>query len=123
MIEPTAEQLSLFLKVVNDPANHPVYVHCAGGRHRTGVMTAVYRMHHDKWTAEQAFKEMKQYKFGADFLHPEFKRFAVRLSSRTSGGTCRACYRCHCQRAGSGTIAFANGVDLAADGRQNEGLL
>jgi tyrosine-protein phosphatase SIW14 len=73
--EPTAEQLSLFLKLVNDPANHPVYVHCAGGRHRTGVMTAVYRMHHDKWSAEQAFKEMKQYKFGADFLHPEFKRF------------------------------------------------
>ena len=25
--------------------------------------------------ADQAFKEMKQYKFGADFLHPEFKKF------------------------------------------------
>jgi protein tyrosine/serine phosphatase len=74
-VEPTAGQLSLFLKLVNDPANQPVYVHCAGGRHRTGVMTAVYRMHHDKWDAEQAFKEMKQFKFGADFLHPEFKRF------------------------------------------------
>lgn len=72
---PTKEQLVSFLKIVNDPANQPVYVHCAGGRHRTGVMTAVYRMHHDKWGAEQAFKEMKQYKFGADFLHPEFKQF------------------------------------------------
>ena len=72
---PTKEQLALFLKLVNDPANQPVYVHCAGGRHRTGVMTAVYRMHHDRWNGEQAFKEMKQYKFGADFLHPEFKRF------------------------------------------------
>jgi tyrosine-protein phosphatase SIW14 len=72
---PTREQLASFLKLVNDPANQPVYVHCAGGRHRTGVMTAVYRMHHDRWGAEQAFKEMKQYKFGADFLHPEFKQF------------------------------------------------
>ena len=72
---PTKEQLASFLKLVNDPANQPVYVHCAGGRHRTGVMTAVYRMTHDKWGAEQAFKEMKQYKFGADFLHPEFKQF------------------------------------------------
>ena len=72
---PTKEQLVSFLKIVNDPANQPVYVHCAGGRHRTGVMTAVYRMYHDKWGAEQAFKEMKQYKFGADFLHPEFKQF------------------------------------------------
>ena len=74
-VAPTKEQLASFLKLVNDPANQPVYVHCAGGRHRTGVMTAAYRMAHDKWTAEQAFKEMKQFKFGADFLHPEFKQF------------------------------------------------
>jgi tyrosine-protein phosphatase SIW14 len=44
---PTREELTLFLRLVNDPANQPVYVHCAGGRHRTGVMTAVYRMTHD----------------------------------------------------------------------------
>jgi tyrosine-protein phosphatase SIW14 len=72
---PTSEKLARFLQLVNDPANQPVYVHCAGGRHRTGVMTAVYRMTHDDWTADRAFREMKQYKFGADFLHPEFKRF------------------------------------------------
>jgi tyrosine-protein phosphatase SIW14 len=72
---PTEEQLNQFLKIVNDPASQPVYVHCVGGRHRTGVMTAVYRMTQEGWTADQAFKEMKQYKFGADFLHPEFKKF------------------------------------------------
>jgi protein tyrosine/serine phosphatase len=72
---PTTEKLASFLRLVNDPANQPVYVHCAGGRHRTGVMTAMYRMTHDGWTAERAFKEMKEYNFGADFLHPEFKRF------------------------------------------------
>ncbi len=38
-------------------------------------MTAVYRMTQDGWSADQAFKEMKQYKYGADFLHPEFKKF------------------------------------------------
>jgi protein tyrosine/serine phosphatase len=74
-VPPTAEQLSEFLAAANDPARQPVYVHCVGGKHRTGVMTAVYRMTHDAWSAEQAFKEMKQYKFGADFLHAEFKRF------------------------------------------------
>lgn len=72
---PTAAQLAQFMKIVNDPANQPVYVHCVGGRHRTGVMTAAYRMTQDGWTADRAFSEMKQYKFGADFLHPEFKRF------------------------------------------------
>ena len=76
-VAPTKEQLESFLQLVNDPANQPVYVHCAGGRHRTGVMTAVYRMTHDGWSADQAFKEMKDYDFGADFLHPEFKQFVL----------------------------------------------
>jgi tyrosine-protein phosphatase SIW14 len=74
-VAPTREQLAQFLQIVNDPAQQPVYVHCAGGKHRTGVMTAVYRLEQHGWTADQAFREMKQYKFGADFLHPEFKRF------------------------------------------------
>ena len=74
-IVPSNEQLAQFFKIVNDPANQPVYVHCVGGRHRTGVMTAAYRMALDGWNAEKAFSEMKQYKYGADFLHPEFKGF------------------------------------------------
>jgi hypothetical protein len=38
-------------------------------------MTAIYRMTSDRWTAEQAFAEMKRFRFGADYLHPEFKQF------------------------------------------------
>src|SRR5215212_3975439 len=74
-IVPTPTQISEFLRIVNDPAKQPVFVHCVGGRHRTGVMTAIYRMTSDRWTAEQAFAEMKRFRFGADFLHPEFKQF------------------------------------------------
>jgi uncharacterized protein (TIGR01244 family) len=74
---PSADQIDVFLRTVNDPERQPVYVHCVGGRHRTGVMTAIYRMTQDNWTPNQAFKEMKTYKFGADFLHPEFKRFVL----------------------------------------------
>jgi protein tyrosine/serine phosphatase len=72
---PTDAQLAEFMRIVNDPANLPVYVHCVGGRHRTGVMTAAYRMSEEGWTADRAFKEMKDFKFGADFLHSEFKDF------------------------------------------------
>jgi len=75
---PTSAQLAEFLRIVNDPANQPAYVHCVGGRHRTGVMTATYRMTYEGWSADQAFKEMKQYNFGSDFLHPEFKDFVYR---------------------------------------------
>lgn len=81
---PTPVQLSEFLRTVNDAANQPVYVHCVGGRHRTGVMTAVYRMVHDGWTADRAFQEMKQFKFGADFLHREFKNFVYSFGATVS---------------------------------------
>jgi tyrosine-protein phosphatase SIW14 len=74
-VAPTNEQIARFLATVNDPAKQPVYVHCAGGRHRTGVMTAVYRMSNERWEAAKAFAEMKKYDFGKDYLHPEFKRF------------------------------------------------
>jgi tyrosine-protein phosphatase SIW14 len=85
--QPTSAELTTFLNMVNDPANQPVYVHCVGGRHRTGVMTAAYRMSHDGWSAEQAFQEMKQYKFGADFLHPEFKQFVYAYQAEPAHAT------------------------------------
>ena len=60
---PTAAQISEFLKIVNDPATGKFYVHCAGGRHRTGVMAAVYRFNHDHWNYDQAYAEMLKYDF------------------------------------------------------------
>ena len=66
----TEEQTTLFLKLVNDQANWPVYVHCKGGRHRTGEMTAIYRITHDEWSADQAYQEMKKYDFEDSFFYP-----------------------------------------------------
>jgi len=87
---PTPDQIKQFLSLVEDPANQPVFVHCVGGKHRTGVMTAIYRMTEDGWNSDQAFKEMKQYKFGADFMHPEFKSFVYHFQpdhTRTATNT------------------------------------
>lgn len=64
----TEDETNYFLSLVNDPANWPVYVHCKGGRHRTGALTAVYRITHDGWTADQAFAEMKKYDFDDGWL-------------------------------------------------------
>ena len=74
-IPPTAAELTEFLRIVNDRDNQPVYVHCAAGKHRTGVMTAAYRLSHYGWTADQAYNEMKQYKFGLALFHPKLKSF------------------------------------------------
>ena len=73
--QPSAEQAELFLKIVNDPANQPVFVHCLGGRHRTGAMSAIYRITHDGWSADQAFLEMKRYDFEYGMGHGSLKRY------------------------------------------------
>jgi len=72
---PSIEQINLFLKVVDDPATGKFFVHCAGGRHRTGVVGAVYRFNHDHWTYDQVLSEMNQYEFGSGFGHGKQKDF------------------------------------------------
>ncbi len=72
---PTRSQIATFFKIVDDPASQPVYLHCAGGRHRTGTMVAIYRMTDDGWTAVQAYDEMKRYHFEGLFGHPALKNF------------------------------------------------
>ena len=71
----TAEQTAQFLKLVNDPANQPVYVHCQGGKHRAGEMTAIYRITNDGWTAAQAYREMQRYKFDSFPFHGSLKDY------------------------------------------------
>lgn len=60
---PSTAQINEFLKIANDPATGKFYVHCAGGRHRTGVMGAVYRFNHDHWNYDQVYAEMKKFDF------------------------------------------------------------
>ena len=72
---PTDVETNYFLQLVNDENNWPVFVHCAGGRHRTGVLLAVYRMEVDGWSARQAFEEMKDYKFYSRFGHGDLKDY------------------------------------------------
>lgn len=72
---PTEEVVQAFLKVVNDPATGKFFVHCAGGRHRTGAMGAVYRYHFYDWNLEQVYNEMKQYDFYTRWGHKSFKVF------------------------------------------------
>ena len=72
---PSPEKAEQFLKLVDDPANQPVFIHCHGGRHRAGIMTAIYRMHHDGWDAERAYAEMKQYGFEKGLGHGALKDY------------------------------------------------
>ncbi len=72
---PQADMATRFLQVVNDQSNWPVFVHCAGGRHRTGAMIAVYRMTVDGWGVDQAYREMKRYNFSTSWGHGCYKDY------------------------------------------------
>jgi protein tyrosine/serine phosphatase len=78
---PTDAQVAQFFEIVSDPANQPVYVHCAGGRHRTGTMTALYRMTYDGWDADKAYNEMKQYHFEGFPGHPVLRNYVYAYKS------------------------------------------
>jgi protein tyrosine/serine phosphatase len=74
---PSSEKIEQFLKLVDDPTTGKFYVHCAGGRHRTGVMGAVYRFNHYNWNYDQVYAEMKKYDFYTRWGHGEMKKFVV----------------------------------------------
>lgn len=55
-----------FLQVVDNPANHPILLHCKAGLHRTGVLVAIYRMEYEGWSASAAIRDLKDNGFGDD---------------------------------------------------------
>lgn len=85
---PETSQIEQFMKLIDDPATGKFYVHCAGGRHRTGVIGAVYRFNHYNWNYDQVYAEMKKYDFYTRWGHGEMKTFvkdyAVSHQSKTN---------------------------------------
>jgi tyrosine-protein phosphatase SIW14 len=72
---PTDEQARTFVEAATNAENGAVYVHCAGGRHRTGSMIAVYRMAIDGWSLDKAYNEMLAYDFYTSNGHKGFKTY------------------------------------------------
>jgi tyrosine-protein phosphatase SIW14 len=58
---PPDKEMDQVLSIINNPDNHPVFVHCQHGADRTGVVIAAYRITHDGWTSKQATAEIKRY--------------------------------------------------------------
>ena len=82
---PTAENIDMFLKTVDDPATGVFFTHCAGGRHRTGDMGALYRFTKYGWGYDQVYKEMKNYDFYSSWGHGKQKDFVVDYAAKAAG--------------------------------------
>ncbi len=94
---PPADLAPRFLALVNNPENWPVYVYCHGGRHRTGVMTAIYRMAIEGWDVQCAYAEMRQYGFYKRWGHGPLKAYVLDYYCRLLEGASQSNYRRHCR--------------------------
>jgi hypothetical protein len=56
--------LDEFYRIFDDPSNYPILLHCKAGLHRTGLLTAVYRMEYEGWSKEAAVRELRTNGFG-----------------------------------------------------------
>ena len=72
---PRPEHVAEFLKTVDNPETGKFFLHCAGGRHRTGALGAVYRYEKYGWNYEQVYAEMKKFDFYTAWGHGSFKDF------------------------------------------------
>ncbi|MFN2530079.1 MAG: tyrosine-protein phosphatase [Pyrinomonadaceae bacterium] len=83
---PRNGEAEAFMKIVNDPSTGKFFVHCAGGRHRTGVMGAVYRFNVYHWNFDQAYAEMEDYDFYTRWGHGNMKKFVQDYAQHAQNG-------------------------------------
>ena len=53
-----------FLKICDEANGKPILLHCMAGLHRTGALTAVYRMEYEGWSVEEAMRELRANGYG-----------------------------------------------------------
>jgi hypothetical protein len=58
------QAIDQFLALMDRPSSYPVLIHCKAGLHRTGILTAIYRMEYQGWSHAAAFRELKGHGFG-----------------------------------------------------------
>jgi tyrosine-protein phosphatase SIW14 len=73
-----------FLKIMDEPSVYPVLIHCKAGLHRTGELTAIYRMEYEGWSKAAVCKEIKANGFGDsacttadDFIYQFLAKYQV----------------------------------------------
>lgn len=80
-----------FLKLLDDESAYPILIHCKAGLHRTGRLTAIYRMEKEGWDTGEALRELRAngYGFAAasesdDFVIQFVQNYRPRRDPRTA---------------------------------------
>jgi protein tyrosine/serine phosphatase len=70
---------------MDDPKSYPVLLHCKAGLHRTGVLSAIYRMEYNGWSRADALRELKAHGFGyftANVSNPYVQQYLLNYQPR-----------------------------------------
>jgi len=69
------QQVIAVMRLLKDPANGPFLIHCQHGADRTGLMSAMYRMINQGWSAEDAIAELKGGGYGYHSMWSNILRY------------------------------------------------
>ncbi len=65
---PSDDQLEYLESLLTNENNFPIFIHCKHGQDRTGLIVGLYRVHIQKWSPAEGYKEMLKNGF-----HPEYE--------------------------------------------------
>jgi protein tyrosine/serine phosphatase len=79
---PDTAYLNNILRIIESKQNQPIMYHCLGGKDRTGIVTAIYRLKNSDVSFEEVHKEMLMYGYNegefpqlAEFVKNYRKRY------------------------------------------------
>ena len=82
-----------FVRLCDDPSIYPVLLHCKAGLHRTGRLTAIYRMEYEGWDTGSALRELRANGYGYtassesdDFVIQFVQNYKPRAMAASTGG-------------------------------------
>ena len=77
-----------FVELMDQESTYPALLHCKAGLHRTGVLTAIYRMEYQGWSRRAAFHELRAHGFGdwvSTTANPYIDQYIFRYRPRAHG--------------------------------------
>jgi len=72
---PDTADLNDILRIIENQQNQPIMYHCLGGKDRTGIVTAIYRLKNSDIDFEEVHKEMLMYGYNEEEF-PHLTEFA-----------------------------------------------
>jgi protein tyrosine/serine phosphatase len=67
-IPPSVGTINRALEILANPSLRPVFIHCAHGRDRTGLVVALYRIYYEGWKSADAYAEWQSFGYEESFL-------------------------------------------------------